>query len=71
MRIYPRGMTKRLVDIDDDCLRNARARLGTVTIKETVNTALRLAADDRAERMRAALDVLAAADLADRADAWR
>jgi Arc/MetJ family transcription regulator len=34
-------MTKRLVDIDDDLLEVARAYLGTTTLKETVNEALR------------------------------
>jgi Arc/MetJ family transcription regulator len=40
--IYRRytGMTKRLVDIDDEVLEDARRLLGTATIKETVNTAL-------------------------------
>ena len=33
-------MTKRLVDIDDDLLEQARLRLGTTTLKDTVNTAL-------------------------------
>lgn len=34
-------MTKRLVDIDDEVLEAARHTLGTVTLKDTVNTALR------------------------------
>jgi len=34
-------MTKRLVDIDDELLDQARQLLGAVTIKETVNTSLR------------------------------
>ncbi len=33
-------MTKRLVEIDDEVLENARRSLGTLTIKDTVNTAL-------------------------------
>ncbi|AYY13039.1 hypothetical protein EF847_10340 [Actinobacteria bacterium YIM 96077] len=33
-------MSKRLVDIDDETLRQAQQVLGTVTIKETVNAAL-------------------------------
>ncbi len=33
-------MTKRLVDIDDEVLAEARRALGTTTLKETVNTAL-------------------------------
>ncbi len=35
-------VTKRLVDIDDDLLDDARSQLGTATIKDTVNEALRL-----------------------------
>ncbi len=34
-------MSKRLVDIDDEVLSHARAALGTATIRETVDTALR------------------------------
>jgi Arc/MetJ family transcription regulator len=34
------GMTKRLVDIDDDLLERAQEVLGSRTIKETVNRAL-------------------------------
>ncbi|MEX0658572.1 MAG: type II toxin-antitoxin system VapB family antitoxin [Egibacteraceae bacterium] len=33
-------MTKRLVDIDDATLADARQALGTSTLKDTVNTAL-------------------------------
>ena len=33
-------MTKRLVDIDDDLLEQARLQLGTTTMKDTVNSAL-------------------------------
>jgi Arc/MetJ family transcription regulator len=34
-------MTKRLVDIDDEILEQARDALGTTTLKDTVNEALR------------------------------
>ena len=36
-------MTKRVLEIDDAALQAARDALGTSTIKETVNTALRVA----------------------------
>jgi Arc/MetJ family transcription regulator len=65
------GVTKHLVDIDDDALGAARAELGTTTLKETVNEALRRAAATRDDRVTFALDTLAAADLGDREDAWR
>jgi Arc/MetJ family transcription regulator len=64
-------MTKHLVDIDEQALSAARAELRTRTIKDTVNEALRLAAVDRDPRVVKALDLLAGADLADRAEAWR
>lgn len=64
-------MTKRLVDVDDDALDAARARLGTRTLKDTVNEALRMAADRRRTELASALRVLADADLHDRAAAWR
>ncbi|MCY3894811.1 MAG: hypothetical protein OXF65_16110 [Acidimicrobiaceae bacterium] len=40
-------MTKRLVDIDDAVLHEARTALGDVTIKEAVNTGLREICDRR------------------------
>lgn len=64
-------MGKHLVDIDEQALELARAELGTTTIKETVNAALRNATAGRAERTATALDSLAAANLEDRAEAWR
>jgi Arc/MetJ family transcription regulator len=65
------AVTKRLVDIDDDILGAARAELGTATLKDTVNEALRLAASPRDASVSSALDALADAELADREDAWR
>ena len=64
-------MGKHLVDIDDAALGAARAELGTKTIKDTVNEALRLATGERTIRVHHALDLLAAAELLDRDDAWR
>ena len=64
-------MAKHLIDLDEDRLGAARAELGTTTIKDTVNEALRLASSQREQRVSAALDVLAEADLDDRVDAWR
>jgi Arc/MetJ family transcription regulator len=64
-------VSKHLIDVDDQALSAARAELGTTTIKDTVNEALRLATAERHERICRALDVLADADLDDRAQAWR
>ena len=64
-------MTKHLVDIDDVALRAAQAELGTGTIKETVNKALRQASGDSEDGAKRRLDVLARANLATREDAWR
>lgn len=64
-------MVKRLVDIDDEALEAARAHLGTATIKDTVNHALRQAAGVRAEAVRRSLDVLARAELEPREHSWR
>jgi Arc/MetJ family transcription regulator len=69
--VYTDGMAKHLVDIDEETLDAARAELGTSTIKDTVNEALRRATNRRARRVAAALDVLASAQLDDRAEAWR
>lgn len=63
---------KRLIDVDDESLEAARSRLGTSTIKETVNAALQLAANSptRAE-IHAAIDTLASVEFEDRESAWR
>lgn len=42
-----------------------------MTIKDTVNEALRRAAAERTERVRAALDHLATIEYADREEMWR
>jgi Arc/MetJ family transcription regulator len=64
-------MAKHLVDIDEDALRAARSELGTETIKETVNRALRRAAGSDRAKVTKSLERLARADLARREDAWR
>lgn len=64
-------MGKHLVDIDEQALRTARAELGTKTIKETVNRALRHAGGEQGARAKERLDVLARADLTDREASWR
>lgn len=69
--VHTRAMAKHLVDIDEGGLSSARTELGTTTVKETVNEALRLATTNRERRVSEALDVLADARLEDRAEAWR
>ncbi|MGH9006154.1 MAG: hypothetical protein ACRDV6_00310 [Acidimicrobiales bacterium] len=64
-------MAKHLVDLDEEMLDSARAELRTTTIKDTVNEALSRATSCRERSVATALDVLAHAHLADRADAWR
>lgn len=69
--VYTTGVAKHLIDVDEERLSAARAELGTSTIKDTVNEALRLATSTRKDRVADALDRLGAADLGDRVDAWR
>jgi Arc/MetJ family transcription regulator len=64
-------MSKHLVDIDEEALKTARAKLGSQTIKETVNLALRQAGAEHQRTTRRRLDLLAGADLAAREQAWR
>jgi len=64
-------VAKHLIDLDENALGAARAELGTTTIKDTVNEALRRATPLRERQVAAALDVLADARLDDRSDAWR
>jgi Arc/MetJ family transcription regulator len=60
-----------LIDIDERALAMPRAELGTTTIEETVNAALRRATSHLAQHVAAALDSLAAAPSEARAAAWR
>ncbi len=71
LSVYTTVMAKHLIDLDEKALGAARAELGTTTIKETVNEALRRATSRRERRVAAALDLLADAHLEDRAEAWR
>ena len=64
-------MGKHLIDLDEEALEMARAELGTSTIKDTVNGALRSTIAKRKRRVSDALDLLAAAPSVDRDDAWR
>ncbi|HKV87218.1 MAG TPA: hypothetical protein VJT78_04410 [Candidatus Dormibacteraeota bacterium] len=64
-------MSKHLVDIDDDVLGAARARLGTGTIKDTVNEALRQVSRGRSREVARSIDFLIRAKLQDRERAWR
>ncbi len=64
-------MAKHLVDIDEQALVAAKGELGTKTLKDTVNEALRRVAPSRSRRMKTALDALARARLTDRSAAWR
>ena len=64
-------MAKRLVDIDEGALAMARAELGTRTLKDTVNEALRRVAPTRSRRVGKALETLAKAKIGDRDTAWR
>ena len=49
-------MSRTVIDIDRDALEAARSHLGTTTIKDTVNEALRRVASAHIERQLAALD---------------
>ncbi|MGI8791882.1 MAG: hypothetical protein ACR2H3_01680 [Acidimicrobiales bacterium] len=60
-----------LTTAHDLALDAARARLGTRTIKDTVNQALRVVAEERRAQLDHALGLLAGADLEDRDSAWR
>jgi Arc/MetJ family transcription regulator len=65
------AVSKHLVDIDEQALRAARAELGTDTIKDTVNGALRRASGEHLSTTKKRLDALSQADLAGRELAWR
>jgi Arc/MetJ family transcription regulator len=60
-------MTKRLLDIDDSALEDARRILETRTMKDTVNEALRRVA--RIESSKAWIDLMSSEDFVDLRDA--
>jgi len=64
-------MGKHLVDLDEDALAAAQAELGTASMKDTVNEALRRAGAQRSTKVQNALDRLAQRHLPPRGDAWR
>jgi Arc/MetJ family transcription regulator len=64
-------MAKHLVDIDEEALAAAQAELGTASMKDTVNEALRRASTGRSRRVDQALERLGRRRLPDRDDAWR
>jgi Arc/MetJ family transcription regulator len=64
-------MAKHLVDIDEEALAAAQAELGTASMKDTVNEALRRASTGRSPRVSQALERLGRRRLPDRDDAWR
>lgn len=73
--VYAACMTKRLVDVDDDKLEQARALLDTSTIKATVNGALAevIALASRREALLDPERIAGGPDLADdnhRRSAW-
>ena len=64
-------MAKHLVDIDEAALAAAKAELGTASMKDTVNEALRRASVRRDVRVQKALDRLGRRPISPREDAWR
>lgn len=64
-------MSKHLVDIDENALATAQAELGTASMKETVNEALRRAGAGRDSRVHKALERLGRRKLPPREEAWR
>ena len=65
---------KHLVDMDDELLEEARARLGTPTIKATVDEALRIVTNRKAAEQRDAMrrlgEIFAKIPDFDRSEAW-
>jgi Arc/MetJ family transcription regulator len=64
-------MAKHLVDLDEDALAAAQAEMGTASMKDTVNEALRRASVRRSARVHKALDRLGQRQIPPREEAWR
>ena len=60
-----------MVDLDEEALAAARAEMGTTSMKDTVNEALRRASAQRSAKVQKALDRLAQHRLPPREEAWR
>lgn len=60
-----------MIDIDDEALEAACRELGTSTVSDTVNAALRVIASNGATPIQGALGELAAQEYPPRSDAWR
>jgi Arc/MetJ family transcription regulator len=71
LAVYTELMGKHLVDIDEAALAAAQAELGTASMKDTVNEALRRATVRRSARVQKALDRLGERRLPPREEAWR
>lgn len=69
--VYTAIVAKHLVDIDEMALASAQAELGTVSMKDTVNEALRRASVRRSARVQKALDRLGQRRIPPREEAWR
>jgi Arc/MetJ family transcription regulator len=69
--VYTHLVAKHLVDIDESALAAAQAELGTASMKDTVNEALRRASERRSVRVQKALDRLGERHLPPREEAWR
>ena len=65
------SVAKHLIALDEAALEAARAELGTTTVTDTVNEALRRSASERARKVRETIDALATMPAFDRNDAWR
>ena len=69
--VYTEDVSKHLVDIDENALTAAQAELGTTSMKETVNEALKRAGAGRDAKVSEALDRLGRRKLPPREEAWR
>jgi len=64
-------MAKHLVDIDEEALAQAKSKLSTKTIRDTVNQSLKRAGGTKESQVAEALKVLGKVKLLDRENAWR
>jgi Arc/MetJ family transcription regulator len=69
--VYTTLMGKHLVDIDEAALAAAQAELGTASMKDTVNEALRRTIVRRSARVQKSLDRLGQRRRPPREEAWR
>jgi Arc/MetJ family transcription regulator len=67
---YAMGMSKHMLDLDEDALLHARLTLGAENFSQTVNEALRRVTEEHTEDIETRLNLMAGVRTFPEADSW-